>query len=63
MKGSSQTTEQKLDIMIELLQHLLVLELARSGVKQAAIGKHVRIATAKVNGMLRGVKKGRGSNE
>lgn len=56
MKGTGQTIEQKLDVLIELSQKLLALELARSGVPQAAIGKHVHIATEKVNGFLRGVK-------
>jgi len=49
--------EQKLDSAIGFLQHLLALELARSGVPKQAIAKHIRVATATVVKMLKGVKK------
>jgi hypothetical protein len=55
-KQAETSVEQKLDIIIGLLKHLVVLELARSGVKQAEIAKHVRFATAKVSTLLKGVK-------
>lgn len=56
-RNENSTAEQKLDTIISLLQHLLVLELARSGLTQEAIGKHLRIAKATVVKMLHGVKK------
>ena len=49
--------EEKLDTAIDLLRHLVVLELARSGVKQTVIAKHVHVATARVGKMLEGVRK------
>jgi hypothetical protein len=48
--------EQKLDTMIDLLQHLLVLELARGGTSKQAIAKHLRLAKATVVSMTKGVK-------
>jgi transposase len=51
--------EEKLDTIIELLKHLLAVELARGGVPQAQIAKRVKLATATVNKMLRGIKKDR----
>lgn len=49
--------EQKLDTIIELLKHLVAVELARGGVPQAKIAKRVKLATATVNKMLQGIKK------
>jgi DNA-binding IclR family transcriptional regulator len=49
--------EEKLDTIIELLKHLVSVELARGGVPQAKIAKRVKLATATVNGMLQGIKK------
>ena len=51
------TVEEKLDEAIGLLQHLLALELAREGVTQQAIAKHIHVAKATVVNMLNGVKK------
>lgn len=48
--------ERKLDTVIELLQHLLALELSRSGVTKALIGKRLHVAKATVVQMLSGVK-------
>jgi transcriptional regulator len=56
-KRASDVAEQKLDIIIGLLQQLVVLELARQGVKQQKIAKHLCVASAKVTAMLDGVKK------
>mgnify|MGYP001558416712 CR=1 FL=1 len=56
-KDTNQITEKKLDIIIELLQHLLALEFSRSGATQEVIGKRLHIAKATVVEMLRGVKK------
>jgi predicted transcriptional regulator len=49
--------EQKIDTVIELLQHLLALELANGGVKQTVIAKHLHVANAKVGRLLKGVKR------
>lgn len=56
MKNGATNVEQKLDTAIGLLQHLLALELAREGVSQQTIAKHLHVATARVNAMLKGVK-------
>jgi predicted transcriptional regulator len=48
--------EQKLDTAIGLLQHLLALELAREGMSQQVIAKHLRLAKASVGKMLKGTK-------
>lgn len=56
-KDRDQIIEQKLDDTIGLLQHLLALELAREGLPKQAIAKHIRVATATVVKMLKGVKK------
>jgi len=55
-KSRMQSTDEKLDKAIELLKHLLALELAREGVSRQAIARHIGVATAKVISMLRGVK-------
>ncbi len=49
--------EEKLETIIELLKHLIALDLARAGVPQAKIAKRVKLATGTVNKMLQGVKK------
>ena len=56
-KNEKSPIEQKLDTIVDLLQHLLALELARSGLTQESIGKHLHIAKATVVKMLRGLKK------
>jgi len=55
-KSGMQSTDEKLDKAIELLKHLLALELAREGVSRQAIAKHIGVATAKVTSMLKGIK-------
>jgi predicted transcriptional regulator len=60
MKNGNNTgsaVEQKLDTIIDLLQHLLVLELANRGVSQEKIGKHIHVAKAAVVEMMDGIKK------
>lgn len=52
---SDSKTDEKLDTIIELLQHLLALELARAGATQEEIGKHLHVAKATVVQMLRGL--------
>lgn len=56
-KSAENSVEQKLDEAIGLLQHLLVLELAREGVSQQEIAKHIHVAKSKVVTMLKGIKK------
>jgi hypothetical protein len=56
-KSTGDATEQKLDTIIGLLQHLLALELARSGVTQEKIGKHLHVAKVAVVEMMDGIKK------
>ena len=56
-KNNNQIVEKKLDNVIDLLQHLLALELSRGGVSMVEIGKHLHIATATVVKMLKGIKK------
>lgn len=55
-KGSNAELERKLDTIIGLLQHMLALQLAGRGIKQKDIGKHIHVATGKVNNMLKGVR-------
>lgn len=52
----------KLDRVIELLEHLVALELSRRGATQQAIGKSIRAAKATVVKMLAGTKK-EGAND
>ena len=49
--------EEKLDRVIELLQHLVALELSRRGVTHEVIGKNIHVAKAAVGKMLAGIKK------
>ena len=56
-KVTPPAVEQKLDDVIRLLQCILARDLARSGVTQEAIGKHLRIAKAEVGPMVKGIKK------
>lgn len=55
--GHNQRIEKKLDAVMELLQHLLALELSKSGVTQEVIGKRLHVAKATVVEMLKGLKK------
>jgi predicted transcriptional regulator len=54
------TVDEKLDEAIDLLKHLLALELAREGVRRQSIARHIGVATATVGKMLKGVKKNGG---
>lgn len=56
-KAPKLTSEQKLDAAISLLQHLLAVELYKSGVTQDVIAKHLHVAKATVVKMLAGVKR------
>lgn len=46
-----------------LLKHLLAVKLYQSGMNQYAIAKHLGIAKAKANDMLKGIDKGQKVNE
>jgi hypothetical protein len=52
----SANTDEKLDTIVRLLQHLLALQLAEKGVKQSEISKHLRVANATVGKLLKGAK-------
>jgi hypothetical protein len=52
-----ESLEKKLDTMIELLQHLVALELSKSAMSHDEIRKHLHVGKAAVNNMLKGVKK------
>lgn len=54
---SAKAIEQKLDILIDLTRHLLALELAKSGLSRAEIGKRLHVATGTANDMLKGLAK------
>ena len=51
--SSQERLEKKVDRVIGLLQHLLALELAKGGISQAEIGKHLKVAKSSVVRMLR----------
>ena len=55
-KDRDEVLDEKLDSVISLLRHLLVLQLADRGVTQQAIAKHIRASKSTVVEMLRGVK-------
>ena len=54
--GDNAALEQKLDVVIGLLQQLVALEMAREGTPKQAIAKQLRVAKATVVSMLKGVK-------
>lgn len=43
--------------MVQFLQNLLAIELWRSGLQQAEIGRRIGVAKATVNKMLKGVQR------
>ncbi len=49
--------EQKLDEVVRLLRCLVARDMARAGVTQEDIGKHLKIAKAEVGPMVKGVRK------
>jgi predicted transcriptional regulator len=56
-KDKNKIIEDKLDIIIGLLRHLLAIKLSEYGVTQEAIGKYIHVAKSTVNEMLKGIKK------
>jgi hypothetical protein len=57
MSNNNDPVSKKLDDIINLLQHLLAVELHRDNVPHGVIGKKLRIAKAKVVDMIKGIKK------
>lgn len=49
--------EDKLEQIAVTMKHILAIELYRNGIPQTDIAKHLRIATASVNKMLKGMKR------
>jgi hypothetical protein len=56
-KETDSVLMEKLDIVIGLLKHLVVLELARQGATQQVIAKHIHAAKSSVVEMLKGTKR------
>jgi predicted transcriptional regulator len=61
MKTKNESLDERLDLIVELLRRLLALELTRSGVSQADIGRHLHVAKATVGSFLVGVERGKDS--
>jgi hypothetical protein len=57
MKMPADALVEKLDRLISVSEHLLVLELYKGGVNQAEIGKHLKIAKETIGKMLKGYEK------
>lgn len=61
--SSPKTQEAKLDAILSMLEHLIVISLYRGGATQTDISRSLDIATGKVSGLLRGVKPFKESND
>jgi DNA-binding MarR family transcriptional regulator len=57
MKVPNDVMESQMDRLINLTEHLLVLELYKGGVNKADIGKHLKLAKQTVVKMLKGYEK------
>ena len=57
LKEHDQIVEERLSIIIELLQNLLALQLSKDGVPQVKISKRLHVANAKIGKMLEGTKR------
>jgi predicted transcriptional regulator len=55
-KSGNDSIDKKLDTILDLLRHILALQLATRGVRHAEIGKHLHVAKATVGKMLKGVR-------
>lgn len=53
----SDQNNKSLERIEELLKHILAIQLYQSGVNQQLIAKHLKIAKAKANDLLKGVEK------
>ena len=56
-KEHEEIVEERLGIIIELLQILLASQLSKDGVPQVKISKRLHLANAKVGKMLEGIKR------
>lgn len=56
-----ESNKKKLESIEGLLKHILAVQLYQVGVNQRTIAKHLKIAKAKANDLLKGVTK-RGTN-
>jgi len=56
-KKTTPTAEQQSEEIIRLLRCLVARDMARAGVTQEDIGKHLKIAKAEVGPMVKGTKK------
>lgn len=63
MSDPDKVLERKLDTAIELLRHLLAIELSKGGVPKSEIGKHLRVAKSSVVKMLRSYKEGKANED
>lgn len=54
---------KSLEKIEDLLKHILAVQLYQAGVNQQLIAKHLKIATAKANELLKGVQREAGQNE
>jgi predicted transcriptional regulator len=54
-KPADESLDKKIDVAIDLLRHLVAIELWKAGLTQEAIGKRIHIAKAKVVTMVKGV--------
>ncbi|WP_426609505.1 hypothetical protein [Bradyrhizobium sp. McL0616] len=57
--GENAATQQKLDVVIELMQRLVAIEMARGGTTQQVIAQHLHVSKTNVVAMLKGVRLGR----
>jgi Mn-dependent DtxR family transcriptional regulator len=48
--------DKKLDTIIDLLRHLVALQLSKAGVSRDVIGKRLHVAKSTVVEMLKGIK-------
>jgi len=53
---NDELTQKKLDTIIDLLRHLVALELSSRGVSRDIIGKRLHIAKSTVVDMLKGIR-------
>ena len=58
VKAENAALEQKLDVIIGLMQHLVALEMARGGTTQQTIASHLHVSKTNVVAMLKDVRLG-----
>ena len=57
VKDRDELVIERLDKIVSLLQHLVVLQLAEKGLSHQAIGKHIHVAKASVGKMLKDIER------